>query len=133
MDSDFALGMLKTISTFLDFFATIKFLKKQLQTLQLLNFWISRQNLIRLHNDLRSIFFWLHYWLRGYVGVWLAFRPGDWGSNLTWAKKIFPYIDNNFQIIYILAKPEWPNRLIIEFCTLIIIFWLRALARSLRK
>ena len=56
MDPDFALGMLKTISTFLDFFATIKFLKKQLQTLQLLNFWISRQNLIRLQNDLRSIF-----------------------------------------------------------------------------
>ena len=27
MDPDFALGMLKTISTFLDFFATIKFLK----------------------------------------------------------------------------------------------------------
>jgi hypothetical protein len=38
MDPDFALGMLKNISTFLDFFATIKFLKKQLQTLQLLNF-----------------------------------------------------------------------------------------------
>jgi hypothetical protein len=38
MDPDFALGMLKTISTFLDFSATIKFLKKQLQTLQLLNF-----------------------------------------------------------------------------------------------
>ena len=89
MDADFALGMLKTISTFLDFFATTKFLKKQLQTLQLLNFWISRQNLIRLHNDLRSIFFWLHYWLRGYVGAWLAFRPGDWGSNLTWAKLFF--------------------------------------------
>ena len=89
MDPDFALGMLKTISTFLDFFATIKFLKKQLQTLQLLNFWISRQNLIRLQNDLRSIFFWLQYWLRGYVGAWLAFRPGDWGSNLTWAKLFF--------------------------------------------
>ena len=98
MDPDFALGMLKTISAFLDFFATIKFLKKQLQTLQLLNFWISRQNLIRLQNDLRSIFFWLHYWLRGYVGAWLAFRPGDWGSNLTWAKLFFPYIDNNFQM-----------------------------------
>ena len=88
MDSDFALGMLKTISTFLDFFATIKFLEKQLQT-QLLNFWISRQNLIRLHNELRSIFLQLHYWLRGYVGAWLAFPPGDWGSNLTWAKLFF--------------------------------------------
>ena len=28
MDPDIALGMLMTISTFLDFFATIKFLKK---------------------------------------------------------------------------------------------------------
>ena len=56
MDPDFALGMLKTISTFLDFFAKIK--KK-------------------------------FYWLRGYVGAWLAFRPGDWGSNLTWAKLFF--------------------------------------------
>ena len=95
---DLAFGMLKTISTFLDFFATIKFLKKQLQSLQLLNFWISRQNLIRLHNDLRSIFFWLHYWLRGYVGALLAFRPGDWGSNLSWAKLFFPYIDKIFQM-----------------------------------
>ena len=46
-----------------------KFLKKQLRVLQLLNFWISRQNPIQLHIDLRSIFFWLHYWLRGYVGA----------------------------------------------------------------
>ena len=38
VDPNFALGMLKTISTFSDFFATIRFLKKQLQTLQLLNF-----------------------------------------------------------------------------------------------
>ena len=89
MDPDFALGMLKTISTFSDFLATIKFLKKLLQNLHFFNFWISRQNLIRLQNDLRSIFFWLHYWLRGYVGTWLVFRPGDWGSNLTWAKLFF--------------------------------------------
>jgi hypothetical protein len=38
------------------------------------------------------------YWLAGYVGAWLAFGPGDWGSNLTWAKLFFPYIDNIFQM-----------------------------------
>ena len=85
MDPDFALGMLKTISTFLDFFATIKFLKKQLQTLQLLNFWISRQNLIRLQNDLRSIFsdfttdfvvMWEHNWpFVQRTGVQISLEP----------------------------------------------------------
>ena len=37
MDPDFALGMLKTISTFLDFFATINFLKN---SFEFYNFWI---------------------------------------------------------------------------------------------
>ena len=34
-----------------------------------------------------------------YVGAWLAFGPGDWGSNLTWAKLFFPYVDDIFQIV----------------------------------
>ena len=37
MDPDFALGILKTISTFLDFFATINFLKN---SFKFYNFWI---------------------------------------------------------------------------------------------
>ena len=85
MDPDFALGMLKSISTFLDFFAIIKFLKKQLQVLQLLNFWISRQNLIQLHIDLRSIFsdfttdflvMWEHNWpFVQRTGVQISLEP----------------------------------------------------------
>ena len=37
MDSDFALGLLKTISTFFDFFATINFLTN---SFKVYNFWI---------------------------------------------------------------------------------------------
>ena len=73
MDPDFALGMLKTISTFLDFFATKKILKN---SFKLYNFWIfkiSHQNQIRL---------------RGYVGAWLAFRPEGVSSTMFFTSKV---------------------------------------------
>ena len=110
MDPDFALGILKTISTFLDFFDIWNFSKTSFKLYDFPNFESPAINNLYCIITSKS-FEKKPHWLAGYVGVWLAFRPGDWGSNLTWAKKIFPYIDNNFQIIYILAKPEWPNRL----------------------
>jgi len=62
---------------------------QRLQNLQFSKIWISRNKLFRLHHDLRSV--WKNFieGLAGYVGLWLAFGPGDWGSNLTWAQLFF--------------------------------------------
>ena len=90
--------IIKSISSFLDFFVTQKFSKSSFKLYNFQKFESPAIN--NLDCMMTSIFFFekITYWLAGYVGSWLAFRPGDWGSNLTWAKLFFPYIDNTFQM-----------------------------------
>ena len=98
MDSDFALGMQKTISTFLDFFATIKFLKN---SFKVYNFWIfespaktgldGKMTLEVFFSDFTTDFvvMWEHNWpFVQRTGVQISLEPNVF----------FPYIDKIFQM-----------------------------------
>ena len=98
MDPDVALGMLKTISTFLDFFATINFLKN---SFKFYNFWIFESPAKTWFNCTLTLEVFFSDFTTDFVVMWEHNWPFVQGTGVQISLEpnfFFPYIDKNFQM-----------------------------------